>query len=200
MGGLRVGDYSERMKILLVRHGAAIERGTPGVLDAERPLTPAGRARFGLAARGLARVVGRVDLLMTSPLARAQETAEIAAAAFTIAGTGTVIEPSLAGDRAEAIIAAVPAARRGETIALVGHEPVLGAVLAHMLASAAADRFAFRKGGAALVDLPEGLARPGRLVWFLPPRILRALGDEAGVPRVSPAGNGAIAAVRPPRA
>jgi phosphohistidine phosphatase len=197
MGRLLGSEYSERMKILLVRHGAALARGIPGVLDAERPLTPAGRARFGLAARGLARIVGRVDLLLTSPLTRARETAEITAAAFTIAGA--VIEPSLAGDRAEAIVAAVPARPHDATIALVGHEPVLGAVLAHMLASAAAERFAFRKGGAALVDLPDGLARPGRLVWFLPPRILRALGDEVEIPRTSPTGNGPVAAGRRPR-
>jgi hypothetical protein len=38
------------------------------------------------------------------------------------------------------------------------------------------DRFAFKKGGAALLDLPDGPAASGQLRWFVKPRILRSLG------------------------
>jgi hypothetical protein len=40
------------------------------------------------------------------------------------------------------------------------------------------DRFAFKKGGAALVDLKEGPSIPGQLMWFVKPRILRYIGSK----------------------
>ena len=63
-------------------------------------------------------------------------------------------------------------------VALVGHEPTLSVLLAHLLGARDGDPFAFKKGGAALVDLPDGPSDPGRLVWFLKPRVLRALADD----------------------
>src|SRR5207247_9393600 len=58
---------------------------------------------------------------------------------------------------------------------LVGPEPLLSALLAPLLGVSDSDRLGFEKGGAALVDLPDGLASAGRLVWFLDRRILRTL-------------------------
>jgi len=179
------------MKILLVRHAFALPRGTPGVLDAERPLTPEGRARFSLAARGLARLVGRVDVLLTSPRARARETAGIAARA--IRHVEPVIEPALGGEGVEAIVTALAGHPPDATVALVGHEPMLGALLAQLVGSTDAARFGFSKGGAALVDLPDGLAGRGRLVWFLPPRVLRALAPPVEVMPAAPIENGQAA-------
>ena len=83
------------MKLLLIRHAAAVPRGTPGVPDDERPLTPDGKAKFRVAARGLARVTRRPDLLLTSPLLRARATAEIALGAALL-GIG-FIPSGLAG-------------------------------------------------------------------------------------------------------
>src|SRR5207247_9322868 len=93
------------MKLLLIRHATAIPRGTPGVPDDERPLTPDGKAKFRVAARGLARVTRRPDLLLTSPLPRARATAEIAARAF--ANTAPTIEPALARSSVAGLVAGV---------------------------------------------------------------------------------------------
>ena len=176
------------MKILLVRHAAALARGTPGVLDAERPLTSTGTAAFRVAARGLARILGQVDVFVTSPLTRARETAEIAAIAFR--RPEPVVEIALAGKSLDAAIAALTVHRHETTVAVVGHEPMLRALLARMLGAPDAERFAFRKGAAALVALPDGPAATGNLLWFLTPRVLQALGDaEAFVPTVQ-SGNG----------
>ena len=164
------------MKILLIRR--AVARGAPGALDAKSPPTPSNRVRFSTGARGLARIVGRIDVLMTSPLSRARETAEITAAAFTHASP--VIESALAGDRVEPILTALSTCPREATVALVGHEPSLGVLLARMVGSANAGPLAFKKGGAAFVDLPDGPTRTGRLLWFVPPRALRALGRDVG--------------------
>jgi phosphohistidine phosphatase len=170
------------VKLLLIRHAAAVPSGTPGVPDGERPLTADGEARFRLAAGGLARITDRPEILLTSPLARARATAGIAARAF-----GRIeprIEPALADGTADAILTALAVHRSATTIAVVGHEPLLSAVLARLVGVSDSQWIAFKKGGAALVDLPDGLSGAGRLVWFLEPRILRALATVSG-PRVS---------------
>jgi len=164
------------MKLLLVRHAAAVARGTPGVADDDRPLTPEGKKKFEAAAKGLARIADRPDVLLTSPLPRAKATAEIAARAFRRVEART--EPALAHDSVEEIIAALQKISSAQTVAMVGHEPALSAVLAHLLEVPDAGRLPFKKGGAALVDLPNGPTAPGRLLWFLRPRILRSLGGE----------------------
>jgi len=164
------------MKLLIVRHAAAVPRGTPGFSDDDRPLTPGGKKKFEAAAKGLARIVDRPDILLTSPLPRARATAEIAALAF-----GRVeprMESTLAGEKVESIIAAIRKLPAVATVAIVGHEPVLSTLLAHLLGSSQPERLSFKKGGAALVDLPDGPAAAGRLSWFLKPRILRALGGD----------------------
>jgi phosphohistidine phosphatase len=179
------------MKILLVRRAAALAKGTPGVLDAERFLTVSGKAKFRVAARGLARIVPHVDVLMTSPLARAQETAVVAASAFHHGEPA--IESSLAGASVDAIIAALQTHPCGATVALVGHEPLLGSLLARLLGATEAKWLVLEKGGAALLDLPSGPSTPGRLLWLLPPRVLRALGAKTrSVRRGLPANDGGV--------
>ena len=70
------------MKLLIIRHAIAVSRNSADLPDDERPLTGRGRRRFRKAADGLARIVDRPDVLLTSPLRRAVQTAEIAAKAW----------------------------------------------------------------------------------------------------------------------
>jgi phosphohistidine phosphatase len=164
------------VKLLLVRHAAAVPSGTAGVPDDQRPLTPKGRDKFRVAATGLARITDRPDALLTSPLPRARETAEIAARAFK--RIEPTIEPALARGSVDGIVAALGAQRPGTTVAIVGHEPTLSALLARLLGAARGEPLAFKKGGAALVDLPDGPSGAGRLIWFLKPRLLRMFAGE----------------------
>jgi phosphohistidine phosphatase len=162
------------MRLLIIRHAIAVPRGTPGIPDADRPLTPEGEKKFQRAARGLARLLDRPDALLTSPLRRALQTAEIAAAAFgQIRPRET---PALAGGSFEDLARALAEHPAKATIAVVGHEPHLSALLARLLGTQKDERLTFRKGGAALLDLPGGPAEGGHLVFYLPPKILRALG------------------------
>jgi phosphohistidine phosphatase len=162
------------MNLLLIRHASAVPAGAPGIRDQDRPLTRRGRARFRRAARGLARLAGRPDILLTSPFIRARATADIAATAFK--RVTMRVEPALGQDDVDLLVIALKKYRPDITIALVGHEPALSALLAHLLGMHQGDdRFAFKKGGAALVHLPDGPSVPGRLIWFVKPRILRSL-------------------------
>jgi phosphohistidine phosphatase len=165
------------MKVLLVRHAPAVRSGTGGVPDHDRPLTRRGRQRFRLAARGLARIAGRPDVLLTSPLTRARETADIAARAFK--RVTPRVEPALGQDDVDVLVTTLKKFRADATVALVGHEPTLSGLLAHLLGMHQGDdRFAFKKGGAALVNLREGPSVPGQLMWFVKPRVLRYIGSR----------------------
>jgi phosphohistidine phosphatase len=161
------------MRVLIVRHAIAVERGTPDIPDDERPLTAEGRRRFRKAAAGLARIVRRPDVLLSSPLPRARQTAEIAARAW--GKVAVTDEPALAGGAFDDVARVLDQHKDKRLVALVGHEPSLSLILARLLGTRDAERLAFRKGGAALVDLPAVPAEGATLLWFLPPRILRQL-------------------------
>ena len=161
------------MQLIIIRHAIAVPRGTPGIPDEERALTPEGEQRFREAAKGLASLVGRPKALLTSPWLRAKQTAAIAAAAWgRLEPKETPALASGSFDEQAAVLDRYP----GEsTVAVVGHEPWVSELLARLLGSSHDDRLEFKKGGAALVDVPGRLAEGGQLVWYLPPKVLRKL-------------------------
>lgn len=160
------------MRVFIIRHAIATER-SPDVPDDSRPLTKVGRRRFRQAARGLARLFPSPDRLLTSPLLRARETARIAGEAWQVRPTA---EAALAGGTVEELTAALERVADAPAVALIGHEPQVSEYLAHLVGSKHPDRLTFKKGGAAVVDLPTGPRGVGTLVAVLPPRILRRAG------------------------
>jgi phosphohistidine phosphatase len=162
------------MDLLIVRHAIAVERGTGGYEDDDRPLTEEGEARFQKAARGLARILPAPDALLTSPLIRAHRTAEIAAEAW--GGRSLTVTPVLAGGSFAEMAVLLTQYRERELVALFGHEPDVSELLARILGTSHASRLEFKKGAAALVRLDGRLEGGGTLLWFLPPRVLRELG------------------------
>lgn len=163
------------MKLLLLRHAIAVPSGTPDIEDDARPLTPRGRKRFRKAAAGLAQILDAPHAILTSPLPRARETAEIAAEAW--GDVTPVDEPRLAGDRPEAVLPDLATHPEDALVVLVGHEPHISGLLGRLIGGTG-DRVPFKKGGAALVELDPATPSVGRLVWFLPPRLLRRLGGD----------------------
>lgn len=161
------------MKLLIIRHAIAHPHGTPEYEEDERPLTPQGRRKFEQAARGLARIADPPDALLTSPLPRARQTAEIAAQAW--GGLSLTEEPALADDDIGAVLKAIDRYPRDACVAVVGHEPHVSALLGRLLGTEETDRLEFRKGGAALVDLPGAATGGGRLEWYVRPKLLRRL-------------------------
>ena len=161
------------MRLLMIRHAIAVPRGTPDIPDEDRPLTPEGEKKFRKAAEGMARILDRPDEILTSPWLRALRTAEIAAEAWgKLAPKKTA---ALAGGSFEELAAVLEGYPDVATIAVVGHEPWLSALLARLLGTPYDERVEFKKGGLALVDLPGRLVDGGQLRMYLPPKVLRAL-------------------------
>lgn len=161
------------MQICLVRHAIAVERGTGGyVEDSARPLTPEGRDRMQMAARGL-QTLFEPQAIFTSPILRARQTAGILAGVY-----GLPVQPLEAlatGDHRAAIVAC--AAANMDAVALVGHEPWMGELLSMLLTGdAGLAQSLFRKGAAALVST-YGAPAPGNgtLEWLIQPGALRRL-------------------------
>jgi len=166
------------LELYLVRHAVAALRGPDYPDDAERPLTPEGVDRWRRSAAGLREIGVAVDVVLTSPLVRAQETAEILAATLKPKPRLTVAEALAPGRKpadALALIAKYAAAPRGASrLALVGHEPDLGELAARLLGAKGV--IEFKKGAVCRLDVDRAMpAGPATLRWFLPPRVLRGL-------------------------
>jgi phosphohistidine phosphatase len=162
-------------QLYLIRHAIAAERGADWPDDDKRPLTERGVARFKECVRGLAWLDVQVDEIFTSPLVRAKQTADILAAGIGGKPVIKILDALAPGHTATSVLAQLNKAARHRRIALVGHEPDLGELAAHLIGSGRA--LPFKKGGACRIDI-ESLSsrRAGALDWFITPRVLRRLG------------------------
>jgi phosphohistidine phosphatase len=161
-------------ELYLIRHAVAEERGDAWPDDTKRPLSEDGMSRMRRAARGLSRLGVTVDVVLTSPLVRARQTAEIVAGAMDQKPTIVNIESLAPGGAFAAVAADLEKHARKTRIALVGHEPGIGELAARLIGSRHA--IEFKKGAVCRIDvdeLPPG--GPGDLRWFLSTRILRAI-------------------------
>ncbi len=158
--------------LYLVRHGIAEERGPEWPDDDQRPLTDRGKRQLRQSARGLVRIGVVIDVLLTSPLVRARQTADVLAATLDPA-PAIVVAESLAPGAAHAMLAADLAKHaRRSSLGLVGHEPGIGAMAGRLAGLRQA--LEFKKGAVCRIDLDElPPGRAGTLRWFAPPRLLR---------------------------
>ena len=168
------------MQLLVIRHAIAEERedfAASGASDDERPITSFGRRRMRRNADGLRRVAPPIDLLASSPLVRAQQTARIVAERFGI-DTVETVESLRPGSPAKTFSAWLARQDQDSTIAIVGHEPHLGSTITWFLSGVEEPRMTLKKGGVALLEFAEkpGAAR-GTLSWLLTPSHLRSLGE-----------------------
>lgn len=161
-------------ELYLIRHAIAAERGDAWPDDDKRPLTEDGIDRMRKAARGLARLDVSIDIVFTSPLVRARQTAEILAAALETRPSLVAIESLAPGAAYAALMADLEKHGRRNRLALVGHEPGLGELAGRLLGSRHA--IEFKKGAICRIDIDQiPPAGPGELRWFVTPRILRAI-------------------------
>ena len=161
-------------ELYLIRHGIAEVRGDAWPDDAKRPLTDEGIDRLRKSARALERLGVSFDVVLTSPLVRTHQTAEIIASAYSPKPSIVNVDALAPGGSTAAVIAELEKHAKKTRIAIVGHEPDIGE-LAAKLAGMRVD-LGFKKGAIARIDvdtLPP--KEPGQLRWFVPPKFLRSL-------------------------
>lgn len=162
------------MKLYLLRHGIAIDHiGGAISSDWERPLTKEGQIETKRVAEALHKLGVKADLVVSSPLVRAKQTAEII---FQVLAKGSEIQiaDSLApGGTASDLYKFLRPFSQANEIFLVGHEPDISRLAGILLWSGPDLYMPFKKAGICridIVDLPP--TSPGVLKWFLTPKIL----------------------------
>lgn len=170
------------MRLVLMRHaeaGEADARRWPD--DRNRPLTDAGRREHAAVAAALRRMGLHFDRILTSPLVRARETAEITARAF--GGAPALESTELLGDEAEPPKTLAGLAQvQAETLLCVGHEPTLSRVAGLLLSPDGRARVEMRKSGVAVIEC-AGPVAPGRgllQMHLRPDELARLAGDRPG--------------------
>jgi len=154
------------VRVTLIRHA---EAGDDAPRDEARALTARGRADARRLGRVLARRGIRFTAIVTSPLVRAVQTAEIVAAATDYRGRMTAVDQLVpegaAGDVVALLtnLAKVDKTADEKSVALVAHEPILSAIAAALTGKS---RYpALRKAEALRIRLPDGPGTPGTLRW-----------------------------------
>ena len=160
------------MQLIFFRHGPAGSKTEWQGPDGERPLTDDGRAVVGQAAGLLARSGISVDAVLTSPLARARQTAEIAAAVLGCADRLADDERLGHGLDRKRLAEIVAEHADAQVLMLVGHEPDFSATIAQITGGTVV----VKKAGAARVDLDQQTMR-GVLVGCCRPASLPRRGD-----------------------
>jgi phosphohistidine phosphatase len=157
------------LRIYVLRHGIA-EDASPGGKDAERALTQEGKRKLRCVLERARRAGVRPDVIITSPLKRAVETAEIAAT--VLAGKSELVHtnalvPSGSPERVWKEIRL----RKAEAILLAGHEPLLSLVVAYLLGCPAL-QVQMKKAALVSIEVESDAAQPhGVLLWMLIPKL-----------------------------
>lgn len=160
--------------LYLVRHAAAAERSERWPDDDLRPLAPSGIDDFTAVARGLAALGMRVDHILTSPLVRARQTADILARHLEEPPAIVEVRALAPNGMYEGVRAALEGVVGSQAVALVGHEPCIGLIAARLLGLR--HPLEFRTGAVCRIDVDTiPPAAPGDLRWFAPPRMLGRL-------------------------
>lgn len=166
------------MELYLLRHGVAVDRGTPGFEDdRRRPLTPEGRRRMRRAAQGMKALELSFDWILSSPYPRARQTAELVAGVFKLGRRLKFSDHLAAGAPAGPLVRELARKfRPGARLLLVGHEPDLSRLAARLMGGPRTLGLKLKKG--ALAKLTLGTLRFGacaELEWLVTSRQLTLL-------------------------
>ena len=152
------------MQLYFLRHG---EADWPGWTkpDDERPLTDFGKKEVRQVAKFLSRLKVKADLIVTSPLPRALQTAEVAAEELkTKLRQDEALEPGFGISELRTVVK-----RHGsKVLMLVGHEPDFSSVISALTGAF----LKLSKAGVVLVDIDLETEK-GRLLWLFPPKFAR---------------------------
>lgn len=164
------------MDLYFLRHGKAEERALGGS-DAERRLTERGIAEMRAEAVGIAARKLQIDAIISSPLPRALQTAELVATAFGLPPSSIRIEAALVSGQfdlseLQRLLAGKP---REYRVLFVGHEPDLSYLVQVLIGGEPVE---MKKGALALVETERVAAGGGVLRWLAPPKSLITHADQ----------------------
>jgi phosphohistidine phosphatase len=165
------------MLLYLMRHGIAINRSEPSCPPEEdRHLTPEGIEKTRAAARGLAELGIRAQIMLTSPLLRSVQTAEIVCKVLGYPVKKIRRTDALKPEAKPGQLLAEVARLKADSVMCFGHAPNLDLVIAQAVGSGSVIT-ALKKAGGACLEFESYDASRGLLVWLHTPKSLRLLGE-----------------------
>ncbi|MBV8198712.1 MAG: histidine phosphatase family protein [Candidatus Eremiobacteraeota bacterium] len=160
------------MNCYFLRHGIAVDSAEWHGSDDDRPLTAEGSTRMEREAKAIAELLPDLELIVTSPLVRARQTAQFVAERLRL--RNVVEDGRIAhGFNARACQAILTAHPDAESVMLVGHEPSMSATIGHMIGDGNVE---LKKAALAGVELAERTSTSGTLIFLIPPKVLAKWG------------------------
>lgn len=166
------------MNVFILRHGIASDPGEDGLAkdlpDAERPLSARGKQRLWRITEAMRTMELKFDAVVSSPLLRARQTAQIVTEALELRRKLILTEQLAPAGSPQLLIEQLNArGPRLKNILLVGHEPYLGKLIALLVAGRTTAVVELRKGGLAKLEVEKlRCARCASLAWLLTPKQL----------------------------
>lgn len=166
------------MELFLLRHGIAVERGTPGFADdSARPLTPKGRRQLRKTAAAMGKMGWKFDLILSSPFLRAKQTAEIIAAELKLKKRLKFSNALQSGGDDWILLRQLEREKPSpEKLLLVGHEPDLSRLISLLVIGDRQLQLNFKKGGLCKLEVEK--LRAGKcatLAWLLTPKQMKLM-------------------------
>ena len=166
------------MNLFILRHGLAVDLGEPGLpkdmKDADRPLTTKGKKKLRRATGAMQAMEMTFDVVLSSPLLRAMQTAEIVAEAMELRKKPVLTDNLAPGGSVKALVEQInELPPRVKSVLLVGHEPYLSEFIALLTTGNTSARLELKKGGLAKLETPRlRYAHCAKLSWLLTPKQL----------------------------
>jgi phosphohistidine phosphatase len=168
------------MNLYIIRHAIAVDEGSSEYEeDSQRPLTDKGKKKMRQIAKGLRTLGVDFDLILSSPYVRARQTAEILEDVFKIKKDIEFSDNLIPMGDPELLIAEMNEKYRPNSVALVGHEPHLSALIGLLVSENAGIDMTLKKGGVCRLSTDDlHHARKATLEWLLTPGILVEIGEK----------------------
>jgi len=166
------------MNLFLLRHGLAVERDEfDYASDADRPLTPKGRKQLRTIAAALRKMGLHFDAILSSPLVRARETAEIIAAELKSRKHLSLADELKPGTDAKRLVHKLAHQKPApKNVLLVGHEPDFSELISLLATGHAGAGFALKKGGLANLEIEKlRFGQCALLAWLLTPAQMKLM-------------------------
>ncbi len=162
------------MMLYIVRHAIAVPHGAPGIAEDDRPLTKEGIDKMRKAAAGLKVLEAVPEIILSSPLPRAKQTAEILKEVFGKKIPLILVQALAPGGSRSEVYREIREHQETGSLMLVGHQPSLGEIAGDIAWGSAEHYVELKKGGACALELERIREVPkGTLLWLLTPTILR---------------------------
>jgi phosphohistidine phosphatase len=170
----KVSQGKSLLEIFVLRHGEAGDRVDEPEKDDARSLTREGRTEIELIASSLAGLGVKLDLVVTSPLPRAVQTAELVARQFKVLNKLQQWGELRPSGEAESVYRRLSLQKAGSSLLIVGHEPQLSGIIGEIVAGSSHVNLILKKGGLAKVEILGFKPRiTGELRWLLTPRLMK---------------------------